>query len=106
MPLIETKSADGCLVIRFANGAARNSLSTEVLRLLEDELARVETDDRLERVIFTGEGDVFASGADLREISGVTAEGSVEFALRGQRLMKRIAALESTTVAAVNGYCF
>ena len=57
-------------------------------------------------LIFTGENDVFASGADLRQIAAVAADKAEEFALRGQRLMTRIAALPQTTVAAVNGFCF
>ena len=69
-------------------------------------LVNVETDESTERVIFTGANDVFASGADLREIATVAAGDARDFALRGQRLMTRIAKLPQRTIAGINGYCF
>jgi enoyl-CoA hydratase/carnithine racemase len=56
-------------------------------------------------VVFTGAGDVFASGADIRELQLLTPDSAREFALRGQRLMRKIADAPQLTVAAVNGYC-
>jgi enoyl-CoA hydratase/carnithine racemase len=66
----------------------------------------IEARDDIERMIFTGVGNVFASGADLREIAGVSGDNAREFALRGQGLMKSISQLSARTVAAVNGICF
>ena len=57
-------------------------------------------------IIFTGSEDVFASGADLREIAKITPETAREFALRGQNLMRKIAELKQETIAFVNGFCF
>jgi enoyl-CoA hydratase/carnithine racemase len=51
-------------------------------------------------------GEVFASGADLREISQVTAAEAPYFARRGQALMRSISELPLLVVAAINGYCF
>jgi enoyl-CoA hydratase len=62
--------------------------------------------DETDVVIFTGTADVFASGADLREIAEVTSDIATEFARRGQSLMWKIASLPQTTIAAINGYCF
>ena len=62
--------------------------------------------DDIDRVIFTGSGDVFASGADLREIAELANERAADFAISGQSLMAKIAALPQITVAAVNGFCF
>lgn len=91
------------LVIRFNRPEIRNPLSGDVLT----ELERIVGDVGLaERVIFSGVGSVFASGADLREIAEVKAHTAREFAIRGQRLMGAIADLKQTTIAAVNGYCF
>ncbi len=59
-----------------------------------------------ETVIFTGTENVFASGADLREIAGIDVTTAHGFAERGQRLMNKIATETRTTIAAVNGYCF
>lgn len=89
-------------VIRFIRPEIRSPLSVAVLEEL-DELV----DEAVRKaLIFTGTADVFASGADLREIAEVTAETAPEFSLRGQNLMNKIAAHSQTTIAAINGYCF
>ena len=91
-------------IVRFTRPEIRNPLSVFVLEELQ---STVEGLTRIcGRLIFTGRDGVFASGADLREIAGVTADESREFALRGQRLMSSIERLECLTIAAVNGYCF
>ncbi len=60
----------------------------------------------IEKILFTGKEDVFASGADLREIAEVRKDSAREFALRGQNLMNKIAASGKETIAAINGFCF
>lgn len=94
------------LVIRFARPEIRSPLSVRVLDELHRVIDSTVNDEEIGSVVFTGTGDAFASGADLREIAEVSADGAKEFALRGQRLMNKIAALKQRTVAAINGYCF
>jgi enoyl-CoA hydratase len=100
---VELQRYDGSLVIRFTRAEIRNPLSIGVLVELDKAL-----DDLTDvvKVIFTGTGNVFASGADLREIASVSASDAREFALRGQHLMDRIASLPQETIAAINGYCY
>ncbi len=90
-------------VVRFNRPDERNPLSIAILEQLHQII-----DDRLDtgrgRIVFTGTGDVFASGANLREIALVTGTTAREFALRGQTLMDKITACDSA--AAVNGLCF
>lgn len=93
------------MIVRFTRPEIRNPLSVFVLEELSAVIGSVD-DGACERLIFTGTGEVFASGADLREIAGVTAETARAFAIRGQTLMNGIAAFRCTTVAAVNGFCF
>lgn len=100
--LLTTETVDGGLIIRFMLPDIRNPLSIEVLESVDKILEKPDAD----RVIFTGKDEVFASGADLREIAAVSADDAKEFAIRGQRLMTKIAALPVMTIAAVNGYCF
>ena len=92
-------------IVRFNRPEIRSPLSVSVL----EEIRRVldDADNQVvEKIIFTGTEEVFASGADLREIAGITADTVREFALRGQDLMNKIAAESRTTIAAVNGFCF
>lgn len=92
---------DGVRIIKFTNAEQRNALSREVL----DELHLI-LDHARESVVFTGTGNVFASGANLNEIAAVTPEQAPEFARYGQSLMNKIEALPYPTLAAVNGFCF
>lgn len=94
------------LIIRFARPEIRNPLSVDVLESLDRILYDALISNDVEKLIFTGTGNSFASGADLREIVGLTTENAKEFALRGQRLMDRIANASKPTVAAINGFCF
>ena len=90
----------------FNRPKIRSPLSIFVLEKLHCIIDRIEIDKTIKTVVFTGTEDVFASGADLREIAKVTKETGREFALRGQTLMSKIADLDQITIAAINGFCF
>ena len=94
------------IIVRFNRPEIRSPLSIAVLEGLHRTIDEIKTDETIKTVIFTGVKDVFASGADLREIAKVTENSAREFALRGQSLMNEISALNQTTVAAINGFCF
>lgn len=99
---IVVENPEGSTIIRFNRPETRNPLSVSVLEQLLGILGGLR--DSGKRIVFTGSGDCFASGADLREIALVTGETARGYAERGQRLMAAVASLE--TVAAVNGLCF
>jgi enoyl-CoA hydratase len=98
---ILTKNVAGNLIVIFNRPEIRSPLSIAILETLHEILDEAKDN---QTIIFTGAGDVFASGADLREIAQVTKETAREFALRGQNLMNKIAA--TNAIAAVNGFCF
>ena len=100
------KNFQSGIVLRFNQPEIRSPLSISVIHELNRILDESETDASIKAVIFTGTDDVFASGADLREIAEIAADNAREFALRGQNLMSRIAGLKQSTIAAINGYCF
>jgi len=92
-------------VVRLNRPAERNSLSVAALTELDEIVSALSARTDISTIIFTGTGDVFASGANIRELRALTSETAREFALRGQRLMQRIADAPQLTIAAVNGYC-
>lgn len=92
-------------VLRFNRPAAKNPLSVETLQTLERLYAALNSDANLEKIIFTGSGDTFASGANLKEVAALTVETAREFGLRGQNLMQSIYNSEKLTVAVVDGFC-
>ena len=102
---IEITSLARTVLIRFIRPERRNPLSSDVISELEEAVRSVDA-QKVEQLIFSGSGDAFASGADLREISSLTAASARTFAKRGQRLMQMIDDLPVMTVAAINGACF
>jgi enoyl-CoA hydratase len=96
----------GVVIVRFTRPEIRNPLSGDVLDRLYTVVEDVREDPSTKALIFTGSADVFASGADLREIRTVTDDRAADFALYGQALMTKIDELPVMTIAAINGYCF
>lgn len=103
---ILTEKIGKSMILRFNRPEIRNPLSVAVIENINEILTAAASEWDVERVIFTGTGGIFASGADLREIAALDPERAREFALRGQALMDRIAGSSKKIVAAVNGACF
>ncbi len=97
---------DGAIaVIRFNEPARRNPLSSSTLDELADAVSSFTEREDLKAIIFTGAEDVFASGADIRELTELDPERAVEFSRFGQKLFQAIADASQVTIAAINGYC-
>jgi enoyl-CoA hydratase len=100
------EARDRVAIVRFNRPAARNSLSSTTLDELDAAIAALSArSSSCAAIIFTGTDDIFASGADIRELRALTPPAALTFARRGQALMQRIAAAPQLTIAAVNGYC-
>jgi enoyl-CoA hydratase len=95
-----------CVVVKFTRPEIRNPLSREVVASLHELVDDLSLDTAVRKVIFTGSGDAFASGANLNEIAALSAEDAPEFARFGQTLMQKIDELPQLVIAAINGHCF
>ena len=104
-PPLAVERRDSVAFIRLSRPAERNPLSVSTLNELEQAFHSLSTREEVSAIIFTGAGDVFASGADIRELQRLTPETALEFARRGQRLFRSIEEARPLTVAAVNGFC-
>jgi len=102
---IVVENSGNAIILRFNRPEIKNPLSIETLETLKRIFTDLETKSTIEKIIFTGSGDTFASGANLNEIARLDAETAREFGLRGQRLMQRIYHSDKLTVAAVDGFC-
>jgi enoyl-CoA hydratase len=102
---IVTKLDGAIAVIRFNRPAQRNSLSISTLHDLEKVLLTLIPRDDVKILIFTGTADVFASGANIRELANLDSTSALKFSQLGQRVFQRIADAPQSTVAAINGYC-
>lgn len=97
--------APSVIVIRFNNPAEHNSLSIAALLDLKAKLSALLSRKDIETIIVTGTDDVFASGANIRELTHLNAASAEEFAQLGQNLFQSIAGAPHKTIAAINGYC-
>lgn len=104
-PAIVTEVIDSIAVVRFKRPAQRNPLSRETLQDLQQTTSSLFPRHDIHAVIFTGTGDVFASGANIREVAQLDDAAAWQFSKLGQELFQTIADAKQLTIAAVNGYC-
>jgi enoyl-CoA hydratase len=104
-PAIVTIRDGPIAVIRFNKPAQRNPLSIATLHDLERVLTELTVADEVKALIFTGSADVFASGANIRELAHLDPATALQFSKLGQRVMQMIADAKQLTIAAINGYC-
>ena len=102
---IVTEVDDTIAVIRFNRPHERNPLSLHTLNDLETTLFELTPRRDVSAIIFTGTADVFASGADIRELAQLDSISALEFSKLGQRIFQTIADARQITIAAINGYC-
>ncbi len=80
-----------------------NALSSELMVELVNALEELDRDQSVHTIILTGGANVFAAGADLREMAEATP---VDLVLgRRFELWDRIRQIAKPIVAAVSGYC-
>ncbi len=104
-PPVLSEVKNNIAVVRFNRPTQRNPLSLNTLRQLDSLTRNLFSRSDLHAVIFTGAGDVFASGANIRELAQLSSETAFEFSKFGQRLFQNIAEANQLTIAAINGYC-
>jgi enoyl-CoA hydratase/carnithine racemase len=95
-------------VLRIVSSDGANKLGMARIRALhravQDLSAEAESGE-INRLIITGNGKFFSAGADLNEISGLTAAQAFQFSREGQALMLAIDEFPVPVIAAIRGYC-
>ena len=102
---IVTEVTGPIAIVRFNRPAQRNPLSLETLQELERTTSGLFSSNDVQTVIFTGTDDVFASGANIRELAQLDTGAALQFSEFGQDLFQTIADARQITIAAINGYC-
>jgi enoyl-CoA hydratase len=101
--LIET--VDGITTLTINRPQVLNSLNSEVVQELECALYELDLDASVKAVVLTGAGEkAFVAGADIKEMSEISAFEAHGFAQRGQRLMLLMRKMRKPVIAAVNGF--
>ena len=101
--LIET--INGITTLTINRPQVLNALNSEVVQELECALYELDLNTDVKAVILTGAGEkAFVAGADIKEMSEISAFEAHNFARRGQRLMLLLNKMRKPVIAAVNGY--
>lgn len=102
---ITVEYRDSSAIVRLDRPSDRNFLSMLTLRELDSTLSALVKQPDIASLIFTGTGDVFAAGANIRELAALTPASAKTFAELGQSIFGKIANTRQITIAAINGYC-
>lgn len=95
---------DGIGVIRINHPDALNALNTLVLSELGKAFDAFAADESVEVVVITGEGRAFVAGADITEMSAMTAQEGKAFGRLGADVFRKIEMMPQPVIAAVNGF--
>lgn len=89
-------------IVKINRPEAKNALNTEVRQQLAQAFAELSDNDSIHTIVLTGGENVFAAGADLKEMATAT---STEMMLRHtEHYWNAIAQCPKPVIAAVNGY--
>ena len=97
--------ASGVALITVNRPEKLNALSGAVVAELREAFERVASEGAIHAAIVTGAGEkAFVAGADINEISALSAVEARAFALGGQRALRILETCGKPSVAAVNGF--
>lgn len=96
--------AEGIALLRLNRPEQRNALSVGVRQRLVSELARLDDDESIRCAVLAGGEDVFAAGADIKEMKGMTSVGMLLRAT--DRMWSAFARFRKPLIAAVRGRAF
>ena len=91
-------------VITMNRPEALNALNDQVLRDLDAILDEVENNDDILVAVITGAGRSFVAGADIGQMSTLTAAEGKKFGVLGNQVFLKLENLSKPTIAAVNGF--
>ena len=98
--LIDRDGAVG--VLRLNQPEKLNALSLEVLKALAEGLEEFDVDEDIRAIVLTGNARVFAAGADIEAMAGLSAEAMKTRDTRQYWL--RMWAIKKPVIAAVSGW--
>lgn len=92
----------GVVTIRLNRPDARNALRNRLLQEISGVLEQIARDDSVNAVVITGGEQVFAAGADIKEMAALDFIGVMSDPRPGY--WRRIAQFPKPLIAAVNGF--
>lgn len=95
---------DNILVLTIDKQKSLNALNSEVIKELDTFFTEVRKRDEVSVIILTGAGKAFVAGADISEMSSLSASEGSAFAKAGMDAFLKIEKLNKPVIAAVNGF--
>lgn len=104
-PLLQIRDEGAVRVIAIHRPDKLNALNAATIDALDAAFADAASTENVRAVVLTGSGPkAFVAGADIAEMSGLSAVQGRDFSLRGTRVMRRIETLPKPVIAMVNGF--
>jgi enoyl-CoA hydratase len=91
--------------VQFQGKKGIQLLSAKTRNRLTDIVKELEQADACRIVVFEAQGRTFIAGADIGELSQLTAETAEPMAREAQKLFRRIETLNAVTIAAIHAAC-
>ena len=104
MGLVRLDKKDDLLKVSLNRTQALNAINSGLLQELEQGLKKHEKDETIRSVLVYGEGNCFASGADIKELSGLDEEGIRTFHQLRERTFLLLETFPAPTVALIEKY--
>ncbi|MBE6225218.1 MAG: short-chain-enoyl-CoA hydratase [Bacteroidales bacterium] len=95
---------DAVCIVKINNPQAMNALNSTVLGELDAAFSEIGKDADVKAVIITGEGRAFVAGADISQMSTMSAAEGKAFGEQGAAVFRKIEQLPVPVIAAVNGF--
>ncbi len=109
-PTIKVTMADGIATVLLNRPHKKNAMNPALHLEMTETLERLRYDDRARVLIFTGAGNAFCAGMDLKEffheLKGNPAEYDRIFRVATEWRSRTIRHFPKPTIAMVNGFCF
>lgn len=98
------KPAEGVAVVRLNRVEVKNALNLSVRKDLARYFTELGSDPNIRCVVLTGGDEVFAAGADIKDMAD---KGAIDMMLRNVHLLwQAISSCPKPVIAAVNGYAW
>jgi enoyl-CoA hydratase/carnithine racemase len=104
LSLVELSVEGRVALITLANPERRNVLDIPLATALRGSAELVAAMGEVRCAVLTGSGDVFAAGADLREIEANSAAENLAYNRQIRAAVDAVASLPVPSIAAVNGH--
>lgn len=90
-------------LVTLNRAEARNALSSELLSLLTETMARIDADDAVDAIVLTGADPAFCAGLDLKELGSGGGPGPMPDFRRDDGTRGPFGAIAKPVIGAVNG---